>query len=106
MAFGNRQHLLANDRDGLLRDEWTEQVHDVVGEVLERKKARDREDAEQRREQGEKEVVRQLRREPLRVVSKRLVECPLDQLPPRERHLEVRDHLYSEIGRASYRERV
>src|SRR4030095_345924 len=70
-----------------------EQLDDIVGKVLQREETGDREKAEQRRKQGEKKIVGQLRGEALRVVAHRFPGGPLDQFGPGQIHFEVGQHV-------------
>ena len=75
LVVGEPSHLLLDQFEDLRRDERAEGATDIVGDVRERKEARECEQKQDRRKQREKEVVRQLSRETEHIV--------IDDLPPR-----------------------
>ena len=62
LVIGEPTYLLLNQFEDLRRDEGADGATNIVRDVRERKKAREREQKWDRRKQREEEVVRQLSR--------------------------------------------
>jgi hypothetical protein len=78
LAFRNPGHFLPDDFDHLARCERAEHAHHVIGEVLERKEAGDGQQAQEGREERQEKVIRELRRQSLRVVARRFMRRAFD----------------------------
>ena len=84
LVVGEPSHLLLDQCEDLRRDERAERATDVVGDVRERKEARECEQKQDGRKQREKEVVRQLSRQTEHIVIDDLTPRPTRELSPRE----------------------
>ena len=84
--------LIGDELEDFGRCDAPEQTQDLVHQVRDREKARDRDQRQQRGKEREEEVVCLLRRQAQHVIGDAFVDGSLRQFAPTQRHMKAREH--------------